>query len=522
MEFDVATLKSADALESDLCIVGAGPAGLVLACAFLGSRHQVLLIESGGLREDLRVQQMNRSIVDADPNITLEKSRYRAPGGTVRLWNTPYRDSIGAKYLPLDTLDFETRDYLEGSGWPFSRAALDSYYRRAHEVCGIGPFDYGEAVSHSSELGAPPPWNGSDILRSRFYRLGAASVFMENLVGQVRAAPNITLICSASVESLQPDRSSSRIDAITANTLGGMSLRIRAQVFALAGGGVENARLLLASGVGGSLVGRHFMEHPRDYSLVAVPDQRSSYVLAAMCDSRETPLGNVVRGRLAIDGAFLLREGLLNASVSLFPMVTTRTSRMAATLKRSLSSLKWAHRGRADTALPSLQAPGYPNAPEGWSRESIRLERFAGLRILINLEQAPHPDNRIVLGDRRNPLGGRMAALHWRWREADARNLSRLHEVLKRELPRAGFGRIESINSLKPEPNAHHHAGTTRMSEDAARGVVDADSRVHGIENLFVAGSSVFPTAGFANPTLTIVALALRLGDHLRQRMGDD
>jgi choline dehydrogenase-like flavoprotein len=138
---------------------------------------------------------------------------------------------------------------------------------------------------------------------------------------------------------------------------------------------------------------------------------------------------------------------------------------------------------------------------------------FDGFTILLNLEQTPSPENRIALGPRRDTFGLPLSELHWRWHPADHARLTRLRAVVAREL--AELGRIESATGAFPDPNAHHHAGTTRMHADSAHGVVDADCRVHGVDNLFVAGASVFPTAGFVNPVLTIVALAARLADHL-------
>jgi choline dehydrogenase-like flavoprotein len=138
---------------------------------------------------------------------------------------------------------------------------------------------------------------------------------------------------------------------------------------------------------------------------------------------------------------------------------------------------------------------------------------FDGFTILLNLEQTPSPENRIVLGARRDAFGVPLPELHWRWHEADRERLTRLRDVVAREL--GALGRIEIATDTIPDPNAHHHAGTTRMHADASHGVVDADCRVHGVDNVFVAGASVFPTAGFANPMLTIVALAARLADHL-------
>jgi choline dehydrogenase-like flavoprotein len=151
--------------------------------------------------------------------------------------------------------------------------------------------------------------------------------------------------------------------------------------------------------------------------------------------------------------------------------------------------------------------------------EWLRTRRVAALGLLINLEQAPDLENRITLGAERDRFDLPRPAIHWRWRALDQRNLDRIHTMVAAELERHGLGRVEIGAGAPPDPNAHHHMGTTRMHRDPRRGVVDEHARVHGLSNLFVAGSSVFPTGGFANPTLTIVALALRLADHLARQL---
>jgi choline dehydrogenase-like flavoprotein len=138
-------------------------------------------------------------------------------------------------------------------------------------------------------------------------------------------------------------------------------------------------------------------------------------------------------------------------------------------------------------------------------------------------EQAPNPDSRVVLSRERDALDCPRVALCWRTSPLDKRTAHRAREIFGEELWRAGAGRLQSSleGEGKPWParlrGARHHMGTTRMHSDPRRGVVDANCRVHGIANLYVAGSSVFPTSGAANPTLTIVALALRLAGHVNQ-----
>jgi choline dehydrogenase-like flavoprotein len=141
------------------------------------------------------------------------------------------------------------------------------------------------------------------------------------------------------------------------------------------------------------------------------------------------------------------------------------------------------------------------------------------------MEQAPNPESRIVLGPDRDQVGCPRVVLRWRLTAIDKSTAHRAHEILEEDLGRAGIGHLRSALGKAGDPwpstlrGARHHMGTTRMHTDPRRGVVDADCRVHGIANLYIAGSSVFPTSGSANPTLTVVALALRLAEHVRHRL---
>jgi choline dehydrogenase-like flavoprotein len=153
-------------------------------------------------------------------------------------------------------------------------------------------------------------------------------------------------------------------------------------------------------------------------------------------------------------------------------------------------------------------------------RRLFRQPRSRAYRVTINLEQAPDRNNRVTLSSRKDRFDQPLPRLDWRWNPIDESSRGGVRALIRESLESAGFGRVVSTEQARPDPNAHHHAGTTRMSRDPADGVVDQSCRLHGMENLYLAGASVFPTAGFANPTLTILALALRLADHLSRTEG--
>jgi choline dehydrogenase-like flavoprotein len=313
----------------------------------------------------------------------------------------------------------------------------------------------------------------------------------------------------------------------------------------LAAGGIENPRLLLLSrsarpeGIGNrhDLVGRFFMDHHNVRSGFLVPASGRLLDAASLYDLRLVR-GTPVMAKLRIAERVARAERLLNAAVRLEPGRASNRIRAVGALRRARREGLTGGRQAAALArdvvadAPRLVLAGLRTlAPRsrrglyGWSELRAKRWRFDGFHVEIQVEHAPDPANRVLLGEDRDPLGLPRAAIRWRWSDVDLASLRRVQAILADECARAGIGRLELPPAdAPPEVTApggiHHHMGTTRMHPDERQGVVDADCRVHGVPNLFVAGSSVFPTGGYANPTLTIVALAIRLADHLKALMG--
>jgi choline dehydrogenase-like flavoprotein len=285
----------------------------------------------------------------------------------------------------------------------------------------------------------------------------------------------------------------------------GRALRVRARAFVLAAGGIENARLLLLAnhlhGLGdeSGLVGRCFMEHPRDVACRLVPADPELFDRCGLYDMHRGT-GGIVMGRLMFTDEARRRQELPAMSITLQPLPREFRWPTAESLRTRVLGARQRERS-------------------AWFRGAGTRRRFAAFELLVNLEQAPDPENRITLGHDRDRFDLPKAAIHWRWRAFDERNLARIRATVAGELERHGLGRVEVTAGTPPDPNAHHHMGTTRMHRDPRRGVLDEHARVHGVSNLFVAGSSVFPTSGFANPTLTIVALTLRLAEHVDKQL---
>ena len=511
MELDARRILEGTALEADICIVGAGPAGITLAREFIGHKADVLILESGGLEPEEHIQQLNEGTVMGDPYAGLRQTRYRRVGGTVSLWNTPVGNELGAKYVPLDPWDFEGWGEFADSRWPFDYSHLEPFYRRAQALCGLGPFAY--AGSDWSDGERPCLALEGEHLTTRVYQFGVGHLFTQSYPRELRRSDNVYLCHQATVCALKTQEGVRRVVGAKLVGPSGRRFRVAAAIFVLATGAIETPRLLLLSGGEGldalgnrhGWVGRCFMEHPRDYALTLIPRSPELFSKAVFYDAHPARDGTIVGGRLALDERTIRTARLPNASITLLPRLKMRTS----------------PDGMVDRFLARLHqfAGRQPRTGYGWSRIRDVSRPFDAFQLLVNLEQQPNPENRVLLAQERDSLDIPKVEVHWRWREEEQAGLERLRSVLASSLEATGLGQVEVRTGLRPDPNAHHHAGTTRMHGDPRCGVVDADSRVHGTDNLYVTGASVFSTSGFANPTLTIVALALRLADHLKRRI---
>lgn len=485
-----------------VCIVGAGPAGITLALALSEAKIDTLLVDSGGSTARPEAQALNFGTVVGDARLRLHDTRQRQLGGTVNIWNTPVGAGVGAKYVPLDPGDFDRRPSAELPGWPIEFSDLEPHYRAAQEICGLGPFEYSGSVWSTPDR-VPFEFQCGG-LTSKVYQFGRANQFLQTHLNRLKSSDAVRIVTNLTVFRLVAT-TASEIREARAVTGAGTEVRIKARLFVLAAGAIENARLLLMSraDLGGmssaaaSWLGRCFMEHPRDCSLKLVAKSPTVFERARFYDATIGTSGVMTCGRLAFDSGPLQGAALPNMSVTLLPC-----ERSPGIVTRALRRVGLA-RSRG----------GY-----GWSSIADPAQYFDGFRLLINLEQRPQPVNRVALSADRDGLGMPRCEVHWNWGAEDQASLVRLRTFVAEHIESLGLGRVECAASELPDPNAHHHAGTTRMAGSAEFGVVNADARVFGLDNLYVAGASVFPTAGFANPVLTIVALADRLGRHLAVR----
>lgn len=409
------------------------------------------------------------------------------------MWNVRVHGKPGAKYVPLSARDV--------SDWPIGLDELKPYYEEAQELCGLGPFEYG-AAHWSTDAHRPFELDGTG-LTSGVYQFGYAERLTRELADQLHAAEPISLAASTTVVELVVDSGARRLRAVRASDPSGRIIELKPRVVILACGAVENARLLLLAGLGSSdgseLLGRCFMEHARDFSLALIPNSQELFARGAFYDLHTSGDGFLVGGHLGLADEALDTFALPNAAMTLVPRSRSPARRLAVRVPEPI---------RRVMGVP-------PDDRYGWSRVQSPAKAFDRFNIVLNLEQQPRPQNRIELSSRTDRFGNPLPRLLLRWTEEEQHDLERLRGLLREWFRAAHLGDLQTTVGRRPDLSAHHHAGTTRMTLDPQDGVVDPDGRVFGIDNLYVTGASVFPTAGFANPTLTIVALARRLGRHL-------
>lgn len=544
MMIDARLLPSDEVLEAQVCIIGAGPAGITLAREFVNQNFQVCLLESGGLEFDSDLQSLCEAIVVGDPYPVVRETRRRQFGGTSHFWEGQkgYQD-FGWRCLPLDEIDFEQRDWLPYSGWPFKRDHLDPFYQRAQQVCQIGPYAY-KAEAWEDQRAVRLPFK-SDRITTSMSQYGSREPFTQEYREEIRRASNITTVFYATVVAIETNDSLQTVTRLQVTSPRNNAFTVTAQIVILATGGMENARLLLASnhqqptGLGNQndVVGRFFMDRPI-LSARLVPYNRKIFDQTALYDIYPTK-GASVMARVRLSDATLRQERLMNNGAQLFPRPLAHQREATLALRSLLGSLRSGkppatllqQAGTVVRGLDYVAAAGFWSAVRkvpalrrgDWSYLPYEKRRFSEFEVFYQIEQAPDPNNRIQLSADRDRFGQPMTEIHWQINSIDVEHAVRVQEIWAEEFAKAGLGDYQFARTKEEwkfeKPAMHHHMGTTRMHHDPKQGVVDANCKVHGISNLFIAGSSVFPTSGYSNPTLTIIALSLRLADHVKTLM---
>jgi choline dehydrogenase-like flavoprotein len=532
---------------ADLCIVGAGAAGIAIARTFIGSSVTVCLIESGGLAGEEKSQALYEGDSIGSPSFDAGNSRMRVFGGSCTLW--------GGGCIPLSTQDMVHRDWVPHSGWPLSFHELEPYYARARSYCRIDSHDFEDGSFLGPLSRAPISFEKGKLVNQIFAR--SPILFGQAYRSELEHADNIKVLLHANLMELEASADGSTVSQARIGSLGGRKGVVRARHYVLASGGIENARILLLSnssvahGLGNErdLVGRYFMDHP------------SGKLGTVFTDAPDRLTGPYDRNRGKGPAPAFPEIGLSNEFQRTHRLLSGRVHPFAVEGNvpkgiRALRALRAALRPPANDEASVLEArlcAAMKNGPSNGDGSTLPTEGFGTLALRLGLgagdivkafaqkvigrttvksnyveligyfEQAPNPESRVTLGNEVDALGLRKVRVDWRLTSLDRHTYRTAATLFGTELARACGGKFQLDPWLNGDDDAvpqvrgtAHHLGTTRMSDDPHKGVVDRQCRVHGVDNLHIAGSSVFPTGGWAFPTFTIVALSLRLAEHLR------
>jgi choline dehydrogenase-like flavoprotein len=562
---DARKISPGTVLRCDVCVVGGGAAGITTALELAIANIDTVLLEAGGLRQTKASQASLREgsdLVLPEPRSgasggthpPLDTVRQRRLGGTTGSW--------GGRCIPLDSIDFEEREYLAGSGWPITRSDLDPYYRRAQSYCEVKGFEY------SRDLALPDAPNflvhegvRSALTDDKLLRYSRPTDFGNRYRGRLEQSRHTRVLYHANVLRLELDPGGTGVSRAVVAMAPGREFLVEARIFVLAGGGLETTRLVLVSrqhsqkpiGAGDASIGHYYMTHLDGFVgfiRFSGPDPRPAYSFELSRD------GVYCRRLICLSDETLRNEGLLNFSAVLYmpdPEDATHGDSLLsayALAKRSLYRARlgfksrrygmdrvepftaWSHARNIARDPGHLVGFGVKWAKDRWFADRklpsfLTRPKSGEYRFLFSAEQSPTHSNAVSLSAERDEFGVPRLTVRWRVSSEDYGSVVRALAVVGSEIRRLGIGTASTPSS--PEELAEaigggflggtHAMGTLRMSSSHRGGVVDQQCRLHGIPNLFVASSAVFPTGGFAAPTLTIVALAIRVADAVRDRL---
>lgn len=546
---DLRSTPSHAEFRADVAIIGGGPVGLTIARELAGSRFRVLVIESGGGDFEAERQTLNAVENIGEPlardgvespgrgyngslswlnDIPPFELRNRVLGGSTHTW-------IG-KCASFDDIDFERRSWLPVSGWPMSRESLAPALDRAAHLLNLGPNFYDEQLF--SRLHSPPDDLGldRDLLHPFFWqfshernRQGEPMRFAH--VAAELVAPNIEILTHATVAQIHLEESGRRVASLDLRSPEGGRASVRAETVILCGGGIENARLLLASrsvmpaGIGNDrdVVGRYLADHPRStllrFDRADIDAVARHFNFYGLSDQGRTQF--YLHG-LRLSPTAQRQEGLVNCAA--YPVQVHALGDPWASLKRLMRG----DRTRLVRDLAAVaRSPGF--LAKGTYRRMIQkrgmMHRSDELRFDVMVEQRLDPESRVTLSDKLDRHGVPLPRVDWKIGSTEVQSVKRLAQAMVSEFGRNALPQPHLVDWIAWDEDAKaaftdmaHPSCTTRMGDDPATSVVDANAMVHGVEGLFVAGSSIFPTPGHANPTLMTLGLAMRLADHLKTR----
>ena len=542
-------------LEAEVAVVGAGPAGIIVALELARAGHRVLLIESGGERFDPQRQELGET-VGADPHHdAMSLATRRQIGGASNLW--------GGRCVPFDPIDFEPRGVVGDTRWPLGYDDVGPYMERAAEWCRCGePAFKAEEVPELAGRTLVPGWEDGEVRASDLERWSLPTRFGAVYREALQRTPGLRLATDLTCTEVVPAEGGSehggrRVDHLVARHAEGRRVEVRARRYVLAAGGLESTRLLFASrsgdreGLGnhsGHLgcwymahvevrVGRvHFSTPPEQTIYSHERDREGVYVRRRFSFDPELQgterlpnsvlwlvneeVGNAAHGSGVLSLVYLMLASPLGGR---FVAEGIRQHHLQTLERPRLRD----HIGNVLRDLPRTVAFACRFAYERFLRRGRKVPGFF-VRSPTNTyplcyhgEHLPHRQSRVEPTDELDALGMPRLRTHLHFSDRDVAAVRRAHELLDRSLREQGLGRVEflydDVEAAVREQlfGGYHQSGTTRMAADPADGVLDANLAVHGFDDLFIASSSAFPTSSQANSTFMLTAFALRLADHL-------
>jgi choline dehydrogenase-like flavoprotein len=536
-------------LAAEVCIIGAGAAGITLAVELGRAGVDVLLVTGGGRRYSEKDQDFYRGTDET--GIPLERSRIRRFGGTTSVW--------GGRCIPFDPIDFEERDFVPHSGWPIEWEELQPYYRRSQDHLDIGS-KFSFEVSDLLPDGQPDLIGGfrDEILKTnRVERWSLPTDLGKKYKDELNALGNVRVLMDSHLVGAELSEDSTEIYRLVCKTDGRRTFECHASRYVFAMGGLETTRHLLQLPKGASneighqsdLLGRFFMTHfsgaiaeisfdpsidvVNEYEIdvdgvycrrrlqISASAQKKFRLLNFAAFLHDPPLHDARHGSPVLSLLFLAK-GFRGVSLRIPAEYSVELAYRRFAVRDYLPHLR-----NIIIGVPTLlrAAPGliYKRLIRRRKLPSVIVKKTSNrFTLYYHVEHAPNPDSRITLSDDLDAHGLRRLHVSMRYSDLDVDSILKAHELIKQRVEEAGIGTLEYLTD---NPRQHvarqigfggHQLGTTRMATTPDEGVVDVNGRVFGIHNLYVCGPSVFVTGSHANPVLTIVAMAIRLADHLQ------
>jgi choline dehydrogenase-like flavoprotein len=542
-------MQSGANLEADVCIIGAGAAGVSLALSLSGRGLKILLLESGFEFADDNTQRLYEGeVADEKLHSPPDKYRQRRFGGSTTIW--------GGRCMPFDPIDFEQRDYVPNSGWPISYQDLEPYYQKANQLLEAGVYEYDADKVFDTEQQAAIKGFYSDILKTNnLERFSCPTNVGDRYKQRLALAADVEVLLGANCTGIRLTQAGDHVHQLDIASLQGVKVSAVAKKVVLATGGIETTRLLLASndisrnGIGNEhdLVGRYYQCHiagnlGKLTVSGAVSDVRHGYEVS--------PEGVYCRRRFALTAETQKKIQAGNMVARLhFPKIVDPSHKIGVLsglfLAKNFISYEYGKRLKDGRSSIGIYLKHFANIIldpidtikflHHWiTRRTLAKRKFPSVILSnksnqftfeIHSEQFPNPDSRITLLDDTDALGMRKVKVDWQYLPEDIESVRRSLKLFVAEINKSGLATFEYDEDQLEEDLTRfgayggHHIGTTRMGTDPENSVVDANGKLHTVDNLYISSASVFPTSSQANPTLTIVAMSLRLADHLAETL---